>query len=348
MRRSGRLPAHGPRRSLLALAAAPAAVALLTAAASDPSPSPSPAPSPTPVLQGTLQVDKTDPSGAPLAVPGARFNVHRATSNGPVVTVMATDSAGTAAKKLEAATYCLEETAAPPGFQVAPTYTPGQCMPVLPDRTTVVTVADPPAATPTPTPQPTPTPTPTPIQTGELQIVKVDTSGQTIGTPGFTFNIHVGSAKGQVIATITTDGSGTAIAGALNPATYCVEEVSAPDGYQVAPTYAPSNCVSVAPDPSQGRSPTTVTVTDPAATTPTPSEAAAGVPSASPSPGASAGPTRTHGPAGLPVAALARGLVGLGVLLLVAGGALIALAIRRRRMRPPELPPDVWYDSTIT
>lgn len=349
MRRPGRRRPPRPwRRSLLALALAPAAIVLLTAAAPDASPSPSP--TITPVMPpGRLQVIKTDPSGSTILVAGARFNVHDGTTTGNVVKVLATNSTGKAAVDLPAGRYCLEETAAPPGFQVAPDYTPDACVVVVSGQTSPpISVADPPAATPTPTPQPTPTPTPTPIQTGELQIVKVDTSGQAISTPGFTFNVRVGSAKGQVIATINTDGSGTAIAGALNPATYCVEEVSAPDGYQVAPTYSPSNCVSVASDPSQGRSPTTVTVTDPAAPTPAPSEAAAGVPSASPSPRGPARPSPAPSRAAIPVASVASVLVVLGALLLVAGGVMIALAIRRRRMPPSELPPDVWYDSTIT
>jgi Prealbumin-like fold domain len=230
----------------------------------------------------------------------------------------------------------------------SPTATPTPTPTPTPKRTPTPTPEPTPIPTATPTPQPTPTPTPTPIQTGELTIVKVDTSGQAITVPGFTFNVRVGSAKGQVIATITTDGSGTAIAGALNPATYCVEEVSAPDGYEMSPSYSPSNCVSVAPDPTQGRSPTTVTVSDPPQPTPTPSEAAAGAQSAPPSPGRSARPKSAPGGSGGPMAALARLLVVLGALLLAAGAVMIVIAVRRSRARPPELPPDVRYDSTIT
>ncbi len=221
--------------------------------------------------------------------------------------------------------------------------------------------------TPTPTPEPTPTPTPTPTAaptptatptatppvTGELQITKVDANNQPIAALGFTFNIRVGSSSGQVIATISTDASSTAVAAALNPATYCVEEIAAAAGYQVAPSYSPASCVAVASDPTQGRNPTTVTVTDATAATPAPAavvpSAAAPSPSAPPRAAARPAPAR---PPSLPVAALARGLIGLGALLLAAGAVLIAVAVRRRRRPPPEppadLPPDYRYDSTIT
>src|SRR2546427_11465530 len=73
-------PAARPwRRIVLALAAAPAALTLLVAAAPEASPSPSPSPSetPTPASRGTLQVVKTDQSGAPIVIPGARFRIHQ-------------------------------------------------------------------------------------------------------------------------------------------------------------------------------------------------------------------------------------------------------------------------------
>jgi uncharacterized surface anchored protein len=166
--------------------------------------------------------------------------------------------------------------------------------------------------------------------------------------PGFTFNIHVGSASGQVIATIATDGSGIAVAGALNPATYCVEETSAPDGYQVAPTYSPAACVAVASDPTQGHAPTVVTVIDPPAATPTPT--AAGAADASPSPSATPhAAAQAPQPPSSQAAAVARGLVGVGALLLLAGAVMIVVAVRRRRQPPAAAPPtDYWYDSTIS
>ena len=241
-------------------------------------------------------------------------------------------------------------TASAPLESPSPTVSPTPSATPTPKRTPTPTPTPEPTPTPTPTatPEPTPTPSPTPVQTGELEVVKVDTANQPVTTPGFTFNVRVGSAKGQVIATVNTDGSGTAIAGALNPATYCVEEISAPDGYQVAPTYSPSNCVSVGPDPTQGRSPTIVTVSDPPAPTPAPSEAVAGVPSETPSPGGPARPSPAPAAEGSRAAAVARGLVVLGALLLAAGGLMIALAVRRRRARRTQLPPDAWYDSSIT
>jgi Prealbumin-like fold domain len=333
-------------RAALAVAAAPAAIGLLTAAGEAPSPSPSPSPV-------ALKVVKTDLSGAPLVIPGARFRVHRDTPNGPLLAMeLVTDKTGTDTMDVPPGVYCLEEIAAPPGFKVAPTYTPATGCVTAPGT---VRAADPPAATPTPsaspsaTPTPAPTPSPTPVITGELQVIKADTNGQIVSVPGFTFNIRVGSAKGQVIATINTDSSGTAVAGALNPAVYCVEEVSAGDGYQLAPAYSPSNCASVMPDPTQGDKPTTITVTDPPAPTPTPSDVtgAAGQPSSSPSPGKpSAGPARPA--SGIPVGLVSKGLIGLGALMLIGGAVMIVVAIRRRRMRRQEAPADFWYDSTIT
>jgi hypothetical protein len=50
----------------------------------------------------------------------------------------------------------------------------------------------------------------------------------------------------------------------------------------------------------------------------------------------------------VPIDVLARILVVLGVVLLGVGGVLIALSIRRRRLDAAALPPDTWYDSTIT
>jgi hypothetical protein len=363
-REGGRSPRRAPRpwrRRLvaLALALAPAAIVLLGAsgpnvAAADPTALPSPGISPTPTptatptpRRATLKVVKTDPAGTTITTPGAKFNVHIGAADGRVVATLTTDGSGTASVDTLASgtTYCLEETGAPAGFRAEPAYTPDACASLVAGTPSVISVADPPAPTPTPTPPPTPTPTP--VQTGELQITKDDTNGQVIATPGFTFNVRVGSATGQVIATIATDGSGTAIAGALNPAIYCVEETTAADGYQVAPSYSPSACVAVASDPTQGRSPTIVTVTDPASATPSPSAAAPSAPPASPSaPGRLT--TSTPTAAGLPVAALARVLVVLGVLLLGIGGVLVALSIRRRRLRTAEPPPDTWYDSTIT
>jgi uncharacterized surface anchored protein len=189
--------------------------------------------------------------------------------------------------------------------------------------------------------------------TGELQITKADTSNKTITLPGFTFNVHVGSAGGQVVATISTDGSGTAIAGALNPATYCVEETAAADGYQVAPTYSPAQCVTVAADSTQGHAPTVVTVIDPPSTatpSPTDSGAAAAAPTPSPTPSVAGQATVPQPPSSL-AGSVAKMLVGLGALLLLAGAVMIVVAIRRRRRQPPppQAPPgDYWYDSTIT
>jgi hypothetical protein len=350
--REGRGAARPWRRRLLALALAPAAIAILSAALPSPAVSPTPTPTPTPT-DGRLRVVKTDQAGNPVTVPGAKFNVHVGTPDGPLMgSVLTTDATGAAEERLPPDTYCLEEIAAPAGYQVAPMYVPGQCMPIVAGLVAQFRVADPPANSPSPTPSATPTPTPSPTQapTGEVQISKTDTSNQPITIPGFTFNIHVGSAGGQVIATITTDNTGTAIAGALNPATYCVEETSAPDGYQVAPTYSPSNCVMVASDPTQGKAPTLVTVIDPPASTPSPSAASAvstSTPSAGPSPTAQA---TSQQPPSSPTAAVARGLVGLGALLLLAGVVMIVVAIRRRRQPPPMGPPptDYWYDSTIS
>jgi uncharacterized surface anchored protein len=339
---------------LLALAAAPLALSVMGATITPtPTPTPTPTETPTPTPhQGTLRVIKTDLSGAPVTVPGARFNVHRDKPDGQLVPpVLTTDATGTAMERLPEGMYCLEEIKAPPGFQQAPTYVPAQCQAVVAASPfpTIFSVADPPAPTPTPTDTPSPTPSPTPPDTGELQITKTDPGNKTITVPGFTFNIHVGSSGGQVIATISTDGTGMAVAGALNPAMYCVEEISAPDGYQVAPTYSPAACVNVASDSTQGRAPTVVTVIDPPASTPSPTADAGAAATPSPSATPHAAQAVVAQPPSSPAAALARGLVAVGALLLLVGAVMIVVAVRRRRRPPTEAPPsDYWYDSTIT
>jgi len=317
---------------------APSAMALLGAA------------TPTPPI---LTVTKQD-ANTKAFLPGARFVVCQIDMTCPDTQFIQTNDKGIAQTPPLTAgvVYCVREIRVPSGYQLAPQFAPNQCVTIAADGTTTVAVTDPPAPTPTPTATPTPTPSPTPTPTpapGELQITKTDPGNKTITTPGFTFNIHVGSATGQVIATIATDGSGTALAGALNPAMYCVEEISAPDGYQVAPTYSPAQCVQVASDNTQGKAPTLVTVIDPPAATPTPSAAAiVPSPSPSPTPTASAQAT-TPQPPSSPAGAVARGLVGIGALLLLIGAVMIVLAIRRRRRPPTGTPPsDYWYDSTIS
>jgi uncharacterized surface anchored protein len=355
--RVGRGASQPWRRRLLALALAPTAVALMGVAAPAPTASPALSPAATAVLTVTKQdaITKAPLKGATFAV-----CVNDRNCTNPV-DQMTTDTTGTAQKTLPTlpagSQYCLRETAVPSGYLQMPTYEPASGCVAFPTDASIA-VTDPPApspspsATPTPTatPTPSPTPSPTPAPTGELQITKTDQGNRPITTPGFTFNIHVGSASGQVIATIATDDTGTAIAGALNPAMYCVEETSAPDGFQVAPTYSPSNCVMVASDGTQGRAPTLVTVIDPPASTPTPTAAGAGAPpSPSATPSAAAQAT-TPEPPSSPSAAVARGLVGIGALLLLAGIVMIVVAIRRRRQPPRPGPPpnDYWYDSRIT
>ena len=283
---------------------------------------------------------KSDPNGHTVTVAGAAFTIHQGTVDGQVVTTITSDQTGTAtAAALEPATYCVVETAAPQGFQLQPTYAPSQCVAVGADPSpgqspTRVTVSDPPSPTPA----------------GELQITEVDSGGNAVTTPGFTFNIRVGSATGQVVARVTTDQTGTAVASALNPSTYCVEETAAPDGWQLQPAYQPSQCVAVAADPTLGSNPATVTVTDPLAPSPapspSPSDSATAAPAESPSPAAivsrpAAGRTEAEfGPLGM-------GLIGFGLVLLAAGLGMIAVALRRRRSGPGPAP-ETWYDSRVS
>ncbi len=298
---------------------------------------------------GVLQVIQTDLSGNTVAAAGARFRIHAGAPGGPIVASLTTDGSGVAqAGGLGPGTYCVEQTTPAPGLQLAPQYTPAQCVPVTGGSTAVVSVADPPAAAPTTTPSPTPVPTAAP--TGELQVNVTDPSGQPVTAPGFTFDVHVSSPTGQVIATITTDGTGSALAAALNPATFCVEETAVPDGYRIAPAYSPGACVQVVADLTQGHSPAIVTVTAQPTATPSPSAAGAGTtPSASPSAGSGMVTPSPASAGTLTRATLARALIGGGGLLLVAGLVMIVLAVRRRRRQPPGYePPDTWYDSTIT
>jgi prealbumin domain-containing protein len=353
-------------RLLLAVPLGPAAIVLLVAspALAEPvvpdaaiTPALSPSPSPTP--SGRFQVKVTDLSHLLIPVAGVTFLLRGPAATGQVRQIK-TDGSGIAtATGLELGRYCVGQLTAPAGYQLAPTFTPPDgCDQATDQHTGLVSAADPPSATPTPTGVPTPGPTPTPaasaMPTGELQVLQTDSTGAAVTTPGFTFNVSVGTTGGQVIATISTGGNGRAVAAALNPSTYCVVQTATPDGFQLAPTYSPSACVAVAADPTQGRSPSTITVADPPTTTPSPSASAetAALPSAAPPSSRPAAPRSTA--SALPVAALSRVLIAFGLVLLLVGGVLVALEIRRRRQRrrsaldDAELPPDAWYDSTIT
>jgi len=277
-------------------------------------------------------VTKTDAiTQAKLA--GASFRVFdQADPKKITIATLTTNSSGSDQANLPLGpTYCLEETIAPQGYQLPPTYTPATgCMPLNPDGTAAtISATDLPSPTPSPTPTPAPTPTltPTPGPTGELQVVKTDPAGQTVTAAGFTFNLHAGSSSGRVVAAITTDTSGTAIAAALSPATYCLEETAAPDGYQVAPTYSPGACVTVPADPTKGGNPATVTVADPPSAAAT--SAAARPP---PSPGRLAVPTqRSSASTAISGGSIAVALVVLGTLLLILGLVMIAVDVSRRR-----------------
>jgi uncharacterized surface anchored protein len=164
---------------------------------------------------------------------------------------------------------------------------------------------------------------------GELRIVAIDPSGAITAVAGATFNVRVGSLTGAVIAALTTDASGTVVLANLNPSTYCVEETAAPQGYQTAPTFSPNACIAVAADQTQGRLPTTISVTNPPTATPTPSPDQAQV-APSPSP---------HRPSPSTIATTAAGssgpltgvMIGLGLLLLAIGAGMIGIALLRRR-----------------
>ena len=325
---------------MAATAAAPLVVLVLTAPAqpsSRPSPTPS-GPTPTPSAtsgppSGELQVTKSDPSGVPLA--NATFKVTSASDPSFSVQLTTSDPNGSVTlANLTPGMYCLEEIAVPQGYLLQPTYAPNRCVLVTSDpnghdNPTKVSVVDPPASTPSPNPTatPTPTPAPTPAPTGKLQVVKTDAAGQAVAAPGFTFDIRAGSPSGTVVATITTDTSGTAIAAALSPTTHCVEETAAADGYQLAPTYTPRACVMVTADPTNGASPARVTVADP----PSGDAAAASTarPPLSPVHRAVTGlrsSTATISPAAL---------VGFGAALLVIGLLMIAVGISRRHPGVP-------------
>ena len=276
-------------------------------------------------------------TNAPLA--GASFRVFDKKDPKTTVATLTTNAGGSDQTSLAVGpTYCLEETAVPQGYQLAPNYTPAMgCVALDPSNPTTIAVTDPPAptpsASPTPTPSPAPTPTPSPTAgpTGELRIVKTDAAGQTITAPGFTFDLHVDSASGTVVAATTTDTTGAAIAASLTPATYCLEETAAPDGYQVAPTYTPGACVTVPADPTKGSNPTIVTVTDPASPSPSTNAASSGATRPPPAPNHLA--QAHHGPplaAGLSLDWFAAALVAVGTLLVISGLVMIAVDVNRR------------------
>jgi len=173
---------------------------------------------------------------------------------------------------------------------------------------------------------------PTAGPTGELRIVKTDAAGHTVTSPGFAFDLHVDSASGRVVAAVTTDTTGIAIAAALTPATYCLEETAAPDGFEVTPTYTPGACVTVPADPTKGSNPTRVTVADPASPSPPANAATSGAAGAPPAANHLAGPG-----SGPPLAirpgldSFAIALVAVGALLVIAGLVMIAVDVNRRR-----------------
>jgi uncharacterized surface anchored protein len=319
---------------------------------------------------GALEVVTTDQSGTAVTLPGARFKVHQGSPTGSVVATLITDGSGSATATLAAGlTYCVEETAAPPGFQVAPAYAPAACVPVTAGATSVVSAADPPVPVPT-SPSSTPTTAPPGAVTGEVEVIKTDPGGQVVTTPGFRFDVSAGTTSGHLIAIITTDGSGTAITAGLRPARYCVAEISAPDGYRVEPTYSPSACVTVTADPIHGRHPTTIRVADATSAAQSPSASTVGPGGAAeqPTPGAAgrtpAAPTRAA-PLGVLWKALAglsvpralagssawEALVGFSVLVQAIGLTMVAVALRRRRRAAKadrDLAAHIRYDSTIS
>jgi len=325
----------GPRwtSALSGVVAAPLSIMVLSAQPQSPSPAPTPI--------GVLVVTKTDGiTRTPLA--GAIFRVFDAGDPKNTIANLTTRADGSDQTRLPVGpTYCLEETAVPKGYQLAPSFTPGTgCVTLNTSNPTTVSVTDPPSPspgvsptsppsptpTPTATPSPTPTPAPSLAPTGELQIVKTDASGHAVTTPGFTFDIHVGSSTGAVVATITTDTSGTAIAAALSPTTHCIDETGAADGYQLAPTYTPGACVMVAVDSTNADNPTRVMVADPASR-----DAASSSKTDQPLPPAHRAPT-SHRSSTIAVtqAALSAALVGFGAVLLVSGVLMIAVDINRR------------------
>lgn len=308
------------RRAVVPALAAPVVAAVLGATAAGPSLA---ATGPT----ARLTVTKASTDGVPIS---AMFVIHAGSPTGPPVGRPLVVDRTARRDLLIGRRYCLEETAVQEGYAVSPTYSvPRGCVTLTAALT--IAVFDPPV--------------PAAATTGELEVIQTDLSGQPVSEPGFAYDVHVGSAGGPVAATLTTSSSGTAIVTALDPATYCLEATAAPPDYQLAPTYSPGACVAVAADPSQGRSPTRVTVSD------------APVPSPSPSAVATAGAARSAGPGapqgpGHPAAAAA--LLGFGGLLVLGGVVVIVLALRRRRLVAevppvePTEPEGTWYDSTIT
>ncbi len=93
------------------------------------------------------------------------------------------------------------------------------------------TVAEPPPSiTPTPIPTPTPTPTPAPI-TGSIRVMKSDAAtGSALA--GAVFQL-LDAAFAPVGSPITTDASGIAEWMNLPAGNYYVQEIQAPEGYQV-------------------------------------------------------------------------------------------------------------------
>ena len=95
----------------------------------------------------------------------------------------------------------------------------------------VFTVAEPPPTiTPTPTPEPTPTPTPE-VVLGTIQVVKQDTSTGAL-LAGAVFQLY--DAAGYPVGSpVITNGDGYAAWGNLPLGNYSVQEIAAPEGYNI-------------------------------------------------------------------------------------------------------------------
>ena len=150
---------------------------------------------------GSLAIEKTDPSGAPLA--GAQFRVSR--QNGELVGTFTTPVSGIiTVPNLTAGWYFVEETRAPAGFIISQA---GQSVEVRPNTAALVTFVN--------------------YRQPSIVIEKVDESGNPLA--GAVFEVR--TLAGARVATATTDNGGTATVTGLSPGAFQVVETRAPAGF---------------------------------------------------------------------------------------------------------------------
>ena len=150
---------------------------------------------------GSLTIEKTDPSGTPLA--GAQFRVSR--QNGELIGAFTTPASGIiTVPNLQAGWFFVEETRSPQGFLLSQA---GQSVEVRPNTAAHVTFIN--------------------YRKPSIVIEKVDESGNPLANAVF----EVRTLAGARVAEVTTNNSGIATVTDLDAASFQIFESRAPEGF---------------------------------------------------------------------------------------------------------------------